>query len=175
MNFGNNLRTWNLVCGAALVALVGCAVFDLVAPKLDQRQLFKKLDGERKSQDMKAQANEKLWADRNRKIVSSTWTDTVDVVSPKVLANLTDVAKASGVKLNNFRPGKPTKDGTVTYAVFDVNAAGTFNQVVDFIRKSEEPSQLLAVNSVQVNNSDGTTDSVSASISFVALLVPKSK
>ena len=173
MKAGNNVETWTAVCGVALVALVGAVLFQYLAPVTDIRKQWRKLDGQRKALEVRVRASSKILNQGKNRLALHTWDMPADKVAPRVLTDLTEKAKASGVKLNNFRPGKVITTGSLPAVLFDVNAVGTYNQIVDFVRKTEEPSTLLAVNSIQVTNSDGTTDSVNATVSFVGLIGAK--
>lgn len=170
MTLGNNLTTWNIVCGLAIVVMVGAACFELAAPKPSAQAEIKKLDGKRKLllvRDRAVQVEmEKAKANLAAYIRKNTAADT----APIVLSDLNTLAKAAGVNLTNFRPGRTTVSGDVTVVPFDVTATGTYNQLVTFMRKTEEPDHLLAVNSIQITNSEGAGDQISATLSFVTLV-----
>jgi Tfp pilus assembly protein PilO len=169
MTLGNNLTTWNILCGLAMVVMVGAACFELAVPKPNSTKEWRKLDGQRKILIVKQRNTENDLEKARKQMASFVRKGGSEQAAPVVLDDLNTVAKATGVKLANFRPGRTTASGDLTMVPFDVTATGSFNQLVDFMRRTEEPSHLLAVNSLQINNSEGAGDQVTATISFVTL------
>lgn len=170
MTLGNNMTTWNIVCVLAAVVAVGAACFELAVPKPNSKLLWQKLDGQQKILVVKYRNTENDLNKAKENLAAFTRKTAAADTAPVVLNDLNTLGKASGVNLTNFRPGRTTASGDLTVVPFDVTASGTFNQLVDFVRRSEEPGRLLAVNSLLINNSEGAGDLVTATVSFVTLV-----
>lgn len=108
-------------------------------------------------------------------IATVTWTGAAQQVGPIALSKVTALAKARGVKLNQFRPQRTVTVGDLTQQPFLASVEGPYPAVIAFAKDLETRDTRLAVNLIQVSSADANTDRVLASIGVVAYLRPEAK
>lgn len=170
MTLGDNIPTWNVVCGLAIAAIVGCAVFDRVAPRPKIGDTVKKQAAEQTkltAEWNQAKADLKKAEDS---IAKYAWASNVSDVGPAVLDKVNRAAAARSVKISTFRPQRVQDVAPLKAAEYTVSVQGSFLAVVAFVKDLENPESKLVVTSAQFSSTDAATSAVSASVGLVAFV-----
>jgi Tfp pilus assembly protein PilO len=165
-----NLRpdlVWNLSLALALVFFTGSLAFALM-PQPDPNRVNATFQKTLKVNEAKLQMARTKAAKLQADNISQLWMGDAEAIGARSLDNVSKIAKARGVKLNAFRPQRPVQSAELEHIPFLTIVEGSYPAVVSFLKTLEQPSLKLAVNSVQVTATDGTSDSVSASIVLIA-------
>jgi Tfp pilus assembly protein PilO len=174
MSLGHNVKTYNILAGLAVVVMLGTLGYAVLGPKPTDREIWQKTNQEKKDLIAKIALNRSRLDESEGKQAAYTWKLTSDQIGPDVLTNLNALAKNKQVLLSNFRPGKLTENGGLRVLTYDLTLAGTYGTVWEFLREVQEPEQLLAIQSVQMSNTDGISDAVTAKVTLIALADKKS-
>lgn len=165
--FGNNLRTWNLLCYALATLVTAIAIahatLPMPDPKAAKRDGKGRLDLAKTERDI---AQKEL--DERKSESAAVWEGEASTITPQILQSVTMIAKAQGVNLKSFRPQNPVADGNISRASFSVMVDGPFPKVVSFIRALDAESSRLGVNLVQMAAVDQQGDTVGATIGVIA-------
>jgi Tfp pilus assembly protein PilO len=87
-----------------------------------------------------------------------------DKISPALLSEVTELAQATGLKVNSFRPQRTIELGELTQLPYVLTVEGSFTSVASLLRRLEEPKRKIATTLVQINSADGASDTVTATI-----------
>lgn len=179
MTIGDNIPTWNFVCGLAIAGVIGCVIFDRVAPRPKTglalaKQAKQQADLTNQITGLKADL------DKAQKAMGSyAWASPVADVGPAVLDRVNRAAAARKVKVSTFRPQRVQEVAPLKAAEYSVSVQGPFLAVVSFVKDLEAPGTKLVVSSAQVSSTDASSSAVSASVGVVAFVnepeVPKAK
>jgi len=159
-----------LVVGVLLMAAT--LVYSKLVPAPDAKAAVDKQDHDVLEYKKDAKNKTVEAANRLASIQTRLWSDSDDVIAPKTLKILTDLAATHGLKVSSFRPQKETAAGALMILPFFVSLDGPFPNVGAYLRDFEEHQQSLIVNNVQIASSDQNTHAVSASIEVSAYIDP---
>lgn len=169
LEFGNNRQTWTIVCILACIVMALIATADLFFPKPS-------LQKELENRSLAIKAAEKNLNDDRIKLEqleneeSGIWEGAQEVVTPKILQEVTKLATANNVNLKSFRPQTPVSDGDTIRAHFVVLVDAKFPAMAKFIQGLESNSSRIGLNVVQISSSDQESDQVSATLGIVAFI-----
>lgn len=91
----------------------------------------------------------------------------VDQIGPDALARITRLVENSGLKLNEFRPQRPTESTTgVTIYPYTISVEGTFPATAKFVRTIETTMPDIAVTAFSSSPSDGESSNTAARIAI---------
>lgn len=173
MNSFSSNKTWRGFCltmGVVIFALVG-------AYALAPRPMDKRTDADRAAQAAKVKDETAALALRYDEAKAQAarflWTESPDAIAPKALSIVTEAANKNQLKINAFRPQKPTTSGELEELHYVVAIEGRFPTVATFLKSVETPDNRLAVDLFQVTSADGATDRVTATVGLVAFREPK--
>lgn len=175
MNLGNNVKTWNLACGACLLAIVAIAAYDFFTPKPNLAKARKAAGETQRSLTLKVESNRKALADNEMRLASFTWKIPPDEVGSALLAKITDLAKKHNVKVGNFRPSRPNALDKLMVLGFDLSLNGSATDTSDFLKEFELPENLVSIQSYQLTNADGASDAVNATVKIIAIVQVQEK
>jgi|GEM_PF-3309719 len=151
-----------------IVLVVGAAGWALV--KLpDKRTVVAPPPGLAKQQSEIDDAARKQTSLQNE-INQMDWGEGPDEVVPEALAVINRLAVLHHLKVTAFRPQKSVSVVGMTEIPFALTVEGTFLDTMGFVRDLETTDTKLAVNLVQVNSAESSTDHVSGTVNFVAYL-----
>lgn len=169
IEFGNNIRTWNLVCGLAIFAMLVIAVFDLVAPKPDANRIR----NQRSSKITALQAEVAKEESRLEMLKSADpnlWEGDMEDVTPKLLEEASRLCANHNVNLKSFRPQNPVSDGETIRANYVMLVDGSFPQVAALIRAMDSSASRIGLSLVQISSADQESDKVNATLGVIAYL-----
>ena len=171
-SFSNN-KTWRGFCvtmGVLIVALGG-------AYALAPRPQDKRTDADRAVQAAQVKDETAALNVRYDKAKDNAtrflWTENPDAIAPRALSIVTEAANKNQLKINAFRPQKPTSSPELEELHYVVAIEGRFPLVATFLKAVETPGNRLAVDLFQVTSADGATDMVTATVGLVAFREPK--
>jgi Tfp pilus assembly protein PilO len=168
-----DLRFWNAVLGATMVALVGLLLFDLLAPKPTiQGKLTQRMRSDQALLTETHRLNAEYAAARAA-LEARIWQGTTDSVGAAALAKATSLAKNHGLNLTAFRPQKPVQEGELTRLAFVMTLEGSYPALQAMVRSLETPAHRLSVHLVQVASADEASDSVNATVGVSAFMETK--
>jgi type IV pilus assembly protein PilO len=72
---------------------------------------------------------------------------------PKLLRRLDDLARKSGLDINQFNPKRPKRRGFYTEVPFQVKMQGTFFELMVFLNKVSNLQRIVTMDSLDVSNS----------------------
>ncbi|MBX3115088.1 MAG: hypothetical protein KF836_11025 [Fimbriimonadaceae bacterium] len=169
LEIGNNRKTWNAVCALALVLMLVIALADMFVPKPTEAK---------EKQNRHQQVNElerKIKTDEDylQELIlaeTGTWEGDQEVVTPKILQTVSQLASSHNVNLKSFRPQSPVSDGDTIRAHFVILADGKFPDMASFMKALESNSTKIGTNVVQIASADQESDMVNATIGIVAYI-----
>lgn len=164
------IKAWNTGIIVVMVLMVAVIGAELIVPKPSLNKISQ--DNIKKQRDLRFSNNEtemkinSINADINKLVYQGN----VETVTPKILAQVNQIASANKVDVKSFRPQKPLEFESLQRLPFTVLTSGKFSQVVSFVRQIDEQSTLFSVTLLQVSASDGETDNVTATIGMSAFI-----
>lgn len=169
------LKTWNSVIVGMMILMVGVIIAELIIPKPTLES--KSRENMTKQRDLRFanDATEKRVNEIEAEVSKLCYTGNVETVTPKILAQVNQIAAANKIEVKSFRPQKPLDFDGLQRLPFTVLASGKYSQIVSFVRQIDEQSTLFSVYLLQVSASDGETDMVSATIGMAAFIQPESE
>lgn len=168
LTLGNNVKTWNAVMFLGLAAIVAILVTDLLLPKASVTKVRSTISGKERDLTREIAANREKFETEQMTIASTTWTGSLESVSPVVLERLNQMAAAKGLQVKTFRPQRSLAEGGLDVLAFVISVEGAFPNALAFIRQIEQPGSNLAVTQIQMAAVDGASDRVSATIGVTA-------
>lgn len=176
MTLGHNMATYNLLIILALVALTGIAAFDLlVKPGKEELKQQTELIESQKEQEL-ADLNLQYRLEQARldemeaKLEAKTWLGNFETVSPVILDEVTDLARARGVNVRSFRPQKIVERDGLSQLTYAISVEGGYLAVLALVDDLEGEQPRLTVTQLQIAGTDAASDRVSASIGVAAFL-----
>jgi Tfp pilus assembly protein PilO len=106
----------------------------------------------------------------NKDALAQTWGPDEEI-GPNIYASMDKLAAGLKVKLVGFRPQRTIDAGDVTQLPFVVNANGSYNNVVEFVRDLETPPTKVAIELLQLGSSEESSDQVVATIGVEAYVL----
>jgi Tfp pilus assembly protein PilO len=98
------------------------------------------------------------------------WTRPADEVTAALLNSVTREANRRNLKLTAFRPQKPQEFAGVTELPFVLSISGPYSVVAGMIRLLDDPSERMAMRSVQIAASESDSSVVTATLAISAYL-----
>lgn len=169
IEFGNNIRTWNLVCGIALAIIAIITIYDVVVPKADANRVRNQRSREVSKLEAQLRADSAR-LEKLRAANPSIWDGQLEDVTPRILAEATRLASSNGVNLKSFRPQNPVTDGETMRANFVMLVDGSFPKVAALIRAIDSPASRIGLSVVQISSADQESDTVNATLGIIAYL-----
>jgi hypothetical protein len=176
MSFVSNIKFWNGLAIAAMIAMAGIFVFDRFVPKPSLKTRTEaKLRADSLAREQTA-AFEAAYDQKRKMIDSRIWTQGNDAVGALVLDRATNMARKRRMNLTAFRPQKPDDQGELTRLVYVMTLEGPYPGLQAMVRELETPSNRLSVHLVQVASADEASDLVTGTIGVSAFAAkPKLK
>ena len=162
MNLGDNIPTWNVVCGIAIAGMIGCLVFDKVVHKPTVAAGQAKIAKDTRDMMVAANKADADLKDVQQSIDTFAWSGNVSDVGPAVLDRVNRVAASKGVKVSTFRPQRVQDLAPLKAAEYTVSVQGPYLPVVAFVKELEASGSKLVVTSAQVSSTDAASSQVSA-------------
>jgi hypothetical protein len=155
-----------------ILLMAATLVYSLIVKAPDPKAAVAKLSGDIVQYKKDTKKSDQDAATKLASTQMRLWTDSDDVIAPKTLKILTDLAEKHGLKVSSFRPQKEMAAGALTILPFFVSVDGPFPGVGDYLRDFEENQQTLIVTNVQIASSDQNTHAVTGSIEVCAYIDP---
>jgi Tfp pilus assembly protein PilO len=168
MTLGHNIGTYNVLCGAALLILVGMAAADYLLPLPKPKNVKDRYERELKELNGEILASRQQFTTAKTALEKRIWKGEEDQASPEILADLNDLAVAGGVRIVSFRPQKAQVNRSLRQLGFVMVAEGSFGQVMSMVRQMEGTMTRTAIHQIQIASSDGGSDRVTATIGLAA-------
>ncbi len=169
IEFGNNIRTWNIVCGLALFVMVLIAAFDLFVPKPDYQAVIDRRAEQIADLEIEvARASAEL--ERLQSATPNIWEGNMEDVTPRLLAEASRLCANHNVNLKSFRPQNPVSDGETIRANYVMLVDGSFPQVTALIRAIDSPASRIGLSVIQISAADQESDRVNATLGVIAFL-----
>ncbi len=169
------LRSWNLIIGLSLVAMIGLTIYDRITPmpsfSVSGDAKAKRIGDIRSDRFALESKNDELEAS----IKKMLWVDTPEAIGPKALGIVNLSARNRLVKVMAFRPQKPLEEGKFEILPYQISVEGKYEAVITLVSDLEASENRLVVQSVQFTSADGESSNVKASIGIWALRDPKAK
>lgn len=159
---------WKLASVVAVVVMIGCVAFDRLVPEPKATQVRIKREAEvarleRATKDLRAKTTE------NKEYVSEyLWQGGHDEVGAMAMAEIDEMAAASQVKVQAFRPQRTITANEIDRNPYSVVVRGPFPRVLELVRKLQAKGTRLALTSVLLSAADGETDTVTTTIGLAA-------
>jgi len=169
LEIGNNRKTWNVVCALALVMMLVIALADMFIPKPTEAKEIASRHQQVNELERKIKSDEDYLQEL---ILEDTgmWEGDQEVVTPKILQAVSQLAAANKVNLKSFRPQSPVSDGDTIRAHFVILADGKFPDIAAFLRALDSSSTKVGTNVVQIASADQESDQINATIGIVAYI-----
>lgn len=162
-----------ILTGLAVAVLFVTLVAMIAVPKADAKEGLLKAKRQI-SKDRVATIIAREDADKAESVVRlRTWPGTPGTIGPVARERLRALAAKVGVSLTSFRPQRQNDNGELSQLPFVATIEGPYPNVVRFVRGAESPTTKLAVNLVQISNSDDASNRVNATVGLLAYLVPQ--
>lgn len=168
MTLGHNIGTYNVLCGAAILALIGMAVADRLLPQPNPAGVRFKYSQELKNLNAEIRTAREEFTTAKTALEKRLWKGDEDQASPEVLADLNELAVAGGVRIVSFRPQKVQVNGSLRQLGFVMVAEGSFGQVMNMVRQMEGAMTRTAIHQIQIASADGGSDRVTATVGMAA-------
>lgn len=167
INLGNNIPTWNLACGAALLLLAGAAAYDRLTPQPDPEAA----KGHR-SREI-AELEERVLAslaelERVQNSPAATFLGDAEATTPLVLEEVTRLANQQKLLVKSFRPQRPEPAEQVTRLRYTLLVEGPFPKIAALARSIGQDNKRLGLSLLQISSTDNATDRVNATFGVVA-------
>lgn len=153
---------------AGLVALVGVAVYDGLAPRAPQEASKQTLEMQLKRRQRDVAETRAKLATFDRETQATVWTKKPEELGPYAMRTVGDFAADHGVRLTAMRPQKAEKAGEAQQMNFLATVEGPFTGLAAFLGEFEQRSTILSVRSVQVGLKDSSGKEVRANVGIVA-------
>ncbi|MCC7230470.1 MAG: type 4a pilus biogenesis protein PilO [Fimbriimonadaceae bacterium] len=148
-----------LVLTAAIMVFVKPpTVAGMVAGKAKARDEVQKQINELKANKKKLEGT----------LAALQWDLPIDQISPKALESITEFARKDHLKLIGFRPQKAVEVNGLNQVPMLIAIEGSFPSLTKFLSDLQDPKLKLGTGTIQIANSDPSTDTVSATIGMVA-------
>ena len=163
---GTRIAMWlgilGMIAGVAILFLFPKPTVQSVLTAKKHRETDIKIKAEQASKD---------FATAKTKVDAQTWTGNAEEVGPGSLAAMNTLATKYKVKLSGFRPERTSQAGGLDLLPYSVTATGGFMDVLNFAKAIENPTNKLAVDSLQIASSEASSDQVIANIGLTAYRV----
>jgi Tfp pilus assembly protein PilO len=152
----------------SLLILAGTLAYMLFVPAPSAAGIARgRVTSRRKIQDEIRSTRERNDA-MEREVAPLLWQGSVESITSRVLARVTNLANRQNLKVAAFRPQKTQPLDATTELPFNVQVSGTYAQLRALVDQLDRPQSKVALRSVQVASSDTATDAVTAAITLSA-------
>jgi hypothetical protein len=162
----------SIAMASAVILLAGTLAFMLLAPRPEGPTKAERIEAENKLR-LEIRESEKRRAQATAFNQTNTWVGSPDAIAPAVLAKVTQVARARGVRLISLRPQTVNTKTEPPMLPFLAVVEGPYTAAMQFARDMETPGNRLAVSLVQVTSADAASDKVTASVGMAAFMQPQ--
>lgn len=156
----------------AMVVLASTLILLIAVPKPSTYGLQRKYRNRAFELSLLNKRAEGNLAQKQKTVISQTWSIPEQKVGPTALANVTALVKKNGLHMVSFRPQRRNDEASFVQLPYLLTIDGPYPSVMALCRQLEDPSAKLAVSLVQIASAEETSDRVTASIGLVAYLSP---
>lgn len=161
----------SLVILLSIAMLAGGLVYLMTVPK-QKAVLARKAAAERVRQE-KINNDQRIAASDTYKkaragLLAQLWNMNSEQVGPVSLNKVTVFATARKLKIQSFRPQRIVTVDGIDRIPFQFTVDGSYANVVQLAQDIEQSGEKLTVDMIQLSDSDGNTDHVSATIQISA-------
>lgn len=172
IGFKNSDQTaTSLVILLSIAILAGCLVYLVAVPKnsVAKAKAAAKLRArqEKDNNEKRIAANDAFKSAR-AELLKQLWDIKTEQIGPTSLNKITKQAEGRKLKVQSFRPQRTVTVNGIERVPFQFTVDGPYASVVQLCHDIEQSGDKLTVDMVQLSNSDGNTDHVTATIQISA-------
>ena len=155
----------------SIFTLAGGLVYLLTVPKkqiaLNAKAAVQRKQQEKINNDSRIAANDTYKATKAN-FAKQLWDMKAEQIGPVSLNKITVLSTARKLKIQSFRPQRVVTVDGIDRMPFQFTVDGTYANVVQLAQDIEQSGEKLTVDMIQLSQSDGNTDHVTATIQISA-------
>ena len=163
----------SIVILLSIVVLAGGLFYLLTVPKKQAAQVAKDAIARRKQEQLNRDnkmAAEATYARAKTDLIGQLWDLKPEQVGPVSLNKISSLSSVRRLKIHSFRPQRVVTVDGIDRMPFQFTVDGSYSNVVQLAQDIEQSGQKLTVDMVQLSQSDGNSNHVTATMQISAYL-----